>query len=82
MDVTVFGVPDEKFGEQVAAWIKLHDGEIADEEEIKEFCRNRIAHYKIPTHIRFVTEFPMTASGKIQKFIVREQMGCELGRGE
>lgn len=79
MDVTVFGVPDERFGEQVAAWIKLHEGQTADEEEIKEFCRNRIAHYKIPSHIRFVTEFPMTASGKIQKFLVRQQMERELG---
>lgn len=79
MDVTVFGIPDDRYGEQVAAWIKLHDGQTANEEEIKEFCRNRIAHYKIPTHIRFVTEFPMTASGKVQKFIIREQMGRELG---
>jgi len=79
MDVTVFGIPDERYGEQVAAWIKLHEGQAADEDEIREFCRNRIAHYKIPTHIRFVTEFPMTASGKIQKFVVREQMGRELG---
>jgi fatty-acyl-CoA synthase len=78
MDATVFGLPDDKLGEVVAAWIKLHDARSADAEEIKEFCRNRIAHYKIPTHIRFVDEFPMTVSGKVQKFIIREQMVREL----
>jgi fatty-acyl-CoA synthase len=78
MDVTVFGVPDARFGEAVAAWIRLHAGLSADAEEIREFCRNRIAHYKIPAHIRFVDEFPVTASGKVQKFVIREQMTREL----
>lgn len=81
MDVTVFGLPDSKFGEVVAAWVKLHAGHSADAEEIREFCRNRIAHYKIPTHIRFVDEFPVTASGKVQKFVIRERMTRELGLG-
>lgn len=79
LDVAVFGIPDEKFGEQVAAWIKLRDGETADADEIREFCRNQIAHYKVPVHIRFVAEFPMTTNGKIQKVIARERMGQELG---
>jgi fatty-acyl-CoA synthase len=79
MEVTVFGVLDEKFGEQIVAWIKLHEGETANADEIREFCHNRIAHYKVPTHIRFVTEFPMTANGKIRKFVAREQMERELG---
>lgn len=82
MDAAVFGVPDEKFGELVGAWIRLHDHEIADAEEIKSFCRNKIAHYKIPAHIRFVKEFPMTVSGKIQKFLIRERMNQELGLHE
>lgn len=79
MDVAVFGVPDEKFGELVAAWIRLHDRQSADAEEIRAFCRDKIAHYKIPVHIRFVDEFPMTVSGKVQKFIIREKMSRELG---
>ncbi len=78
-DVTVFGVSDSKFGEQIAAWIKLHDGESADADEIREFCRDQIAHYKIPTHISFVSEFPMTQSGKVQRFVVRQRMERELG---
>lgn len=79
MDAAVVGVPDEKFGELVAVWIKLHDRQSADADEIREFCRNQIAHYKIPTHIRFVDEFPMTVSGKVQKFVIRDQMSKELG---
>ena len=79
MDVAIFGVPDDKYGELVAAWIKLHDRQSANAEEIKEFCRNKIAHYKVPTHIRFVNEFPMTVNGKVQKFVIREQMKQELG---
>jgi fatty-acyl-CoA synthase len=79
MDVTVFGVSDAKFGEQIGAWIRLHEGQITDAEEIREFCRDQIAHYKIPTHIRFVSEFPMTQNGKVQKFAVRELMERELG---
>lgn len=82
MDVAVFGVPDEKFGELVGAWIRLHENETADAEEIKSFCKNKIAHYKIPAHIRFVDEFPMTVSGKVQKFLIRERMNQDLGLHE
>jgi fatty-acyl-CoA synthase len=73
-DVQVFGVPDDRFGEELCAWIKLRSGESADEEEIRDFCKGQIAHFKIPRYIRFVDEFPMTVTGKVQKFIMREKM--------
>jgi fatty-acyl-CoA synthase len=79
MDVQVFGVPDERYGEELCAWIKLHHGETLTAEEVREFCRDQIAHYKVPRHIRFVDEFPMTVTGKVQKFIMRERMTGELG---
>tara|TARA_B100001939_G_scaffold299965_1_gene275666 strand:- start:361 stop:2055 length:1695 start_codon:yes stop_codon:yes gene_type:complete len=82
MDVQVFGVPDEKYGEEICAWIRLHEGCEASAEEIRDFCRDEIAHYKIPRHIRFVTDYPMTVTGKIQKFVMREQMIKELGLEE
>jgi len=72
--VEVVGVPDQKFGEEVAAWIKLHDGVTASEEEMREFCKGNLAHFKIPRYICFVKEFPMTVTGKVQKFIIRERM--------
>jgi fatty-acyl-CoA synthase len=71
-EVAVFGVPDEYYGEQVAAWIQLHSGESAAEDEIREFCKGKMAHYKIPQYIWFVDEFPMTVTGKFQKFRMRE----------
>ena len=77
-DVQVFGVPDSRYGEELCAWIRLREDADATEDEIKEFCRGQIAHYKIPRYIKFVTEFPMTVTGKIQKFIMREQMAAEL----
>jgi fatty-acyl-CoA synthase len=67
------GLPDERLGETVLAWIRLKNGESATPEEICEFCRGRIAHFKIPQYIRFVDSFPMTVTGKIQKFKIREQ---------
>jgi fatty-acyl-CoA synthase len=78
-DVAVFGVPDQKYGEQVAAWVKLRDGESATEDEIKAYCREQIAHYKVPAYIRFVDDFPMTVTGKIQKFVMRDAMIEDLG---
>jgi fatty-acyl-CoA synthase len=78
VEVQVFGVPDEKFGEEVCAWIKLRDNEEMTEEEVRAFCRDQIAHYKIPRHVRFVQEFPMTVTGKMQKFLMREAMMQEL----
>ncbi|MFJ4291755.1 AMP-binding protein [Cupriavidus sp. NPDC089707] len=80
--VQVFGVPDQKYGEEVCAWIVLKPGESATEEEIREFCRNQIAHYKIPRYIRFVNEMPLTVTGKVQKFVMRDQMVRELNLSE
>jgi fatty-acyl-CoA synthase len=71
-DAQVIGVPDAKLGEAVGAWIKLKAGETATEDEIREFCRGKIAHFKIPQYIRFVDQFPMTVTGKIQKYKMRE----------
>ncbi len=78
-DVQVFGIPDERYGEELCAWIKLRGGETLTAEDVREFCRDQIAHYKIPRHIRFVDEFPMTVTGKMQKFIMRDRMAAELG---
>ncbi|MDH5298299.1 MAG: AMP-binding protein, partial [Desulfobulbaceae bacterium] len=71
--VAVIGVPDDYYGEEVMAWIRLHDNQRADAEEMRAFCRGRIAHFKIPKYIWFVDEFPMTVTGKVQKFKMREQ---------
>jgi len=78
-DVQVIGVPDRKYGEELCAWIKLRPGEAATAEEIQAFCRGQIAHYKIPHYIRFVDAFPMTVTGKVQKFMMRQEMIRELG---
>jgi fatty-acyl-CoA synthase len=71
-DVQIVGLPDERLGETVAAWIKLKADETASEDEIREFCKGRIAHFKIPQRIRFVDSFPMTVTGKIQKYVIRQ----------
>jgi fatty-acyl-CoA synthase len=76
--VQVFGVPDEKYGEEVCAWIVLRAGEHASLEEIRQFCDGQIAHYKIPRYVKFVDELPMTITGKVQKFIMRARMIEEL----
>jgi fatty-acyl-CoA synthase len=78
-DVSVFGVPDEKFGEELCAWIKLRDGAKCSEADIRSFCEGQISHFKIPRYIRFVGEFPMTVTGKVQKFQMREAMIEKLG---
>jgi fatty-acyl-CoA synthase len=78
-EVQVVGVPDPRMGEELCAWVRLKPGMTAEEEEIREFCRGQIAHYKIPRYIRFVDGFPMTVTGKVQKFIMRETMVKELG---
>jgi fatty-acyl-CoA synthase len=80
--VQVCGVPDVKFGEEVCAWIQLKPGLSSTAEEIRAFCQNQIAHYKVPRYIRFVTEFPMTITGKVQKFAMRDHMIKELGLSE
>jgi fatty-acyl-CoA synthase len=77
-DVQVVGLPDPLMGEELCACIRLVAGESCDEEEIRNFCRDRIAHYKVPRYVRFVDEFPLTVSGKVQKFVIRERMIREL----
>ena len=77
-EVQVFGVPDEKMGEEVCAWIQLNEGFDLGDEDVKAYCRDQITHFKIPRHIRFVTEYPMTVTGKIQKFIMRDEMLKQL----
>jgi fatty-acyl-CoA synthase len=76
-DAQVLGIPDERLGEAIVAWIRLKTGEGAEENEIRDFCHGKIAHFKIPQHFRFVDQFPMTASGKVQKFRMR-QMEIEM----
>jgi fatty-acyl-CoA synthase len=78
VDVQVFGVSDAKYGEEICAWIKLRDDATLTQEEVRAFCRDRIAHYKVPRYIRFVREFPMTVTGKMQKYLMREAMEREL----
>ncbi len=78
-NVQVIGVPDEKYGEEIQAWIELREGETATEDEIREYCKGKIAHYKIPRYVKFVTEYPMTVTGKVQKFKMREEAIQELG---
>ena len=73
-DVAIVGVPDPKFVEEVAAWIRLKENARCTEEEIRQYCKEHLAHYKVPRYVRFVTEFPQTVTGKIQKFRIREQM--------
>jgi fatty-acyl-CoA synthase len=78
-DVQVIGVPDERFGEELCAWIVVHAGSELTEENVREYCRGQIAHYKIPRYVRFVDAFPMTVTGKIQKYKMREQSIAALG---
>jgi fatty-acyl-CoA synthase len=81
-EVQVFGIPDARYGEQVCAWIKVREGASLSAEDLKLYCRDKITHFKIPHHIRFVEDFPMTVTGKMQKFLMREQMLEELSVGE
>ena len=80
-DVHVVGVPDDKFGEAVCACIRLRPGISASEEEVIQFCRDQIAHYKVPRYVRFVESFPLTVTGKVQKHLLRDQMRDDLGLG-
>ncbi len=78
-DVQVIGVPDPRYGEELCAWVRLHNGAAATAEEIRAFCEGQIAHYKIPRYVKFVDGFPMTVTGKVQKFLMREETIAELG---
>jgi fatty-acyl-CoA synthase len=79
-EVQVFGIPDQRYGEQVCAWVKLRQGASLSADDIKAYCRDQITHFKIPHYIRFVEDFPMTVTGKMQKFLMREQMIEELSQ--
>ena len=81
-DVSVIGVPDERYGEEIMAWVILVEGSSADEDALRDFCREKIAHYKVPRHVKLVTELPMTVTGKVQKYKMREQAIEELGLKE
>jgi len=79
-DVQVIGVPDPKYGEEICAWVVPKRGADLDAEEIRAFCKGRIAHYKVPRYVRLVEGFPTTVTGKVQKFAMREVMTEELNR--
>jgi fatty-acyl-CoA synthase len=81
VDVQVIGVPDERYGEELMAWVKLRPGASADGEALRAFCKGSIAHFKVPRYVKFVDEFPMTVTGKVQKYKMREQSIDELGLG-
>jgi fatty-acyl-CoA synthase len=78
-DVQVIGVPDEKYGEELCAWVKLRPGGELTSDEVRAYCTGKIAHYKVPRYVRFTSEFPMTVTGKVQKFKMRETSIAELG---
>lgn len=80
--VAVFGIPDEFYGEEIMAWVQLHHGEDMSEEELRNFCKDQIAHFKIPRYFWIVDEFPMTVTGKLQKFKMREIAVEKLGLGQ
>jgi fatty-acyl-CoA synthase len=80
-DVQVFGVADARWGEEICAWVRLREGAGLTEEEVRGFCRGQIAHYKIPRHVRFVESFPMTVTGKMQKYLMRAEMERLLAEG-
>ncbi|MDB6087620.1 MAG: AMP-binding protein [Gammaproteobacteria bacterium] len=79
LDVAVVGIFDRRYGEEVCAVIRLREGVTADPDEVRAFCRGQIAHYKVPKYVRFVSEFPLTVSGKVQKYLLREQIEREMG---
>ena len=78
-DVQVIGVPDERYGEELMAWVKVRPGASIEPDDVRAFCTGRIAHYKVPRYVKFVDEFPMTVTGKVQKYKMREQAVGELG---
>ena len=79
LDVQCFGVADARYGEELCAWVRRREGAALTEEEVREFCRGRIAHQKVPRYVKFVDDYPMTVTGKMQKYLMREAMERELG---
>jgi fatty-acyl-CoA synthase len=78
-DVQVVGVPDQKYGEELCAWVIVKPSQVLAEAAVRDFCQGRIAHYQVPRYIRFVDAFPMTVTGKIQKYKIRDAMKDQLG---
>ncbi|MEQ9161845.1 MAG: AMP-binding protein, partial [Ilumatobacter fluminis] len=78
-DVQAIGVPDDRYGEELMVWVKVRAGATVDEDEVREFCRGQIAHFKVPRYVKFVGDFPMTVTGKVRKVEMREQSIAELG---
>jgi fatty-acyl-CoA synthase len=78
----VFGVPDDYYGEEVMAWVQRHAGQELTEDQLRDHCRERLAHFKVPRYIWFVDAFPMTVTGKLQKFRMRERAAERLGGGK
>ena len=78
-DVQIFGVADDRYGEELCAWIRTRPGETLTADDVRAFCHGQIAHNKIPRYVEFVDEFPMTVTGKIQKFLMREAVEAKLG---
>ena len=72
-------MPDERFGEQIMAWIKKREGSVLDEDGVVAFCKGKIAHFKVPRYVRFTDQYPMTVTGKVQKFRLKERAIAELG---
>ncbi len=81
-DVAVIGVPDSKYGEEICAWVRLRANESATEQDIREFCDGQIAHFKVPRYVVIVSEFPTTVTGKIQKYLIRQEMIARLSLTE
>ena len=79
LDVQCFGVPDSRYGEELCAWVMLREGAVLTEEDVRAYCRGKIAHQKIPRYVKFVDAFPMTVTGKMQKYLMRQAMEQELG---
>ena len=82
LDVYVVGVPDVKYGEELCAWVKMKPGQAMTEQDVKDYCKGKIAHYKIPRYVMFVNDFPINISGKIMKFKMREESIKVLGLQE
>jgi fatty-acyl-CoA synthase len=80
--VQVIGVPDARMGEELMAWVMFREGDAATEDELRAFCREQLAHFKVPRYWKITTEFPMTVTGKVQKFKMRETAIAELGLGD
>jgi fatty-acyl-CoA synthase len=79
LEASVIGVPDDRYGEELMAWIRVREGQTLTEDEIRDYCKDRIAHFKRPRYVKFADEFPMTVTGKVQKYKMREQAIEELG---